>query len=264
MENETDYQGIDYSFGKSNVSDDGIHYGVIPVEDVCEFWCEDSELNYGEASCPDCDSDLVDIVDFENNNPEIETDDFKRFSEFDCDDWVCTNCEMIVGGEYAFPESPFSHYLDDDTYQAEQGQDSCDIFIMKSKYFTFAQFCSPCAPGACYLPIPLKENHAINKCFCLHHDCFLDGKAPYKVYSIETGKEIKAKRVKNACTNCKGKGTDTYKRLSVSRQEGIIKTRNFIANAYQHLYIAKDLENFKCFRCCGKGTETNIEYIEEG
>jgi hypothetical protein len=32
-----------------------------------------------------------------------------------------------------------------------QGGDDCDIFVMKSPYYTFGPFCSPCAPGAVYL-----------------------------------------------------------------------------------------------------------------
>lgn len=63
-------------------------------------------------------------------------------------------------------------------------------FILKSPYYTYAQFCSPCAPGAGYLPSPLKDRPAGNKTYCLGHDWFEDGTAPYRVYSVKTNKEM--------------------------------------------------------------------------
>lgn len=68
--------------------------------------------------------------------------------------------------------------------------DETDLWVLKSPYFTYAQFCSPCAPGACYLTNPLDEPHAENKCYCLGSDWFEDEKAPYPIYSVETGELI--------------------------------------------------------------------------
>jgi hypothetical protein len=95
---------------------------------------------------------------------------------------------------------PLAFVLDDGSYKA-----SCepcgDIFVMKSPYFTYAQFCSPCAPGACHLMNPLdtvcfvledSEPIADNKCYCFGHDWFDDNKAPYQVFSVRTGKLVKS------------------------------------------------------------------------
>ena len=48
---------------------------------------------------------------------------------------------------------PISFYVDDEEYSMES-DDYGDIFITKSPYFTYAQFCSPCAPGGKRRPSP--------------------------------------------------------------------------------------------------------------
>ena len=85
-----------------------------------------------------------------------------------------------------------------------------DVFVSKSPYFTYAQFCSPCVPGACNLDNPFEglavpsgrhasfaedygaEAQAIGyvKCYCLGHDFFDGEKAPYEVFSVATGKRV--------------------------------------------------------------------------
>jgi len=66
-----------------------------------------------------------------------------------------------------------------------------DIFVIESPFFTYAQFCSPCAPGACYLTSPLAEPVEANKCYCLPADWFNDDEPmPYPVYELKTGKLV--------------------------------------------------------------------------
>lgn len=84
---------------------------------------------------------------------------------------------------------PISFFYEEEGYSCECGEDG-DIFVMKSPYFTYAQFCSPCAPGACYLMNPLDEPDENNKCYCFDFSWFEDGKAPYLVYSVETNELI--------------------------------------------------------------------------
>lgn len=62
-----------------------------------------------------------------------------------------------------------------------------DIFVLKSPYYTFAQFCSPCVPGAGNLDHPMPEGV---KTYCLGHDWFDDGKAPYPVYDVVTNRLV--------------------------------------------------------------------------
>jgi len=86
---------------------------------------------------------------------------------------------------------PIGFVLDADGYRATCGDDG-DIFILKSPYFTYAQFCSPCAPGACHLRNPLDEADENNRCYCFGHDWFEDGKAPYPVYRVDTREQVTA------------------------------------------------------------------------
>lgn len=61
-----------------------------------------------------------------------------------------------------------------------------DLMILKSPFFTYAQYCSPCVPGACNLDSPLDHipNDGSNGCYCLGHDWFDGGKAPYPVFNM--------------------------------------------------------------------------------
>jgi hypothetical protein len=167
--------GIDWGMGKTNIDPaTGIRYGVIPANDVGEAWFDQSEPDYGEPSCPKCGSELA---------------------ECDGGDYRCEHCETTIDAndsEQLYPESPLRHTYDADGYEITQGGDDTDLFITKSPFFTYATFCSPCAPGACHLRNPLRPEDAPdgNKCYCLGHDWFDGEKAPYVVFSVETGERV--------------------------------------------------------------------------
>jgi hypothetical protein len=80
---------------------------------------------------------------------------------------------------------PSYYSFEHDGYKAFQSYDDPDIFIEKSPYYTFCDFCSPCAPGAGYLTT---EGNV--KTYCFGHDWFFNSKAPYRVFSVETKEEI--------------------------------------------------------------------------
>jgi hypothetical protein len=101
-----------------------------------------------------------------------------------------------------------------------------DMFVSKSPYFTYAQFCSPCVPGGCNLDSPFEglavpqgdhksfaEDFALEadaagfaKCFCLGHDFFDKDQAPYEVFSVATGKRVVMVEKSVPCPSCKGTG----------------------------------------------------------
>ena len=140
----TDYKGIDYGMGQVNVDKEtGIRYGVISQNEVLQAWADSSEAYY---PCKECEY---------RPGPDDEP------------------CEAMC--------EPSSFYIDDKEYSAECGEMG-DIFITKSPYYTKAQFCSPCAPGACYLMNPCEGGE---KAYCFGHDWFEDGKAPYPVYLVK-------------------------------------------------------------------------------
>jgi hypothetical protein len=159
--------GIDYGLGKTNIDfDTGIRFGVIHTNNLFEWFWEALESDYGEPHCPHC-GDVV--------------------KESCSKDYFCHHCIVAYWSEDCYPESPVCQYIDDGEYKAIL-DDYGDVFIEKAPYYTKAQFCSPCAPGACYLTNPTPDG---DKAYCFGHDWFDDNKAPYPVYCVKTGKEVK-------------------------------------------------------------------------
>lgn len=167
-------RGIDYGLGMSNVDKaTGIRYGVIPTHTL-EWFYDHAEPDYGEPSCPDCEAEVFDS------------------SAEDAPDWAgkdfyCTACESSWSSENVYPESPHGYDVNEDGLVAHTCSDGTDVFVVKSPYFTRAAFCSPCAPGACYLTSPCEDGE---RAYCFGHDWFDGGKAPYPVYRVDTGEEV--------------------------------------------------------------------------
>lgn len=93
-------------------------------------------------------------------------------------DLECETCEFTEPEGYSFEDSGYKAFCD------EHG----DIFIEKSPYFTYANFCSPCAPGAGHLLHPNPEGI---KTYCFDKDWFDDEKdIPYSIYEVKTGNLI--------------------------------------------------------------------------
>lgn len=177
----TSYAGINYA-GSTGANQDkatGIRYGVIAQnslspEAVDEVFMNQRDLSF-EAGIKEAKDALKSAVE-----------DYVRDSRL----------ADIVESLWAEVEQEFS-----DSYQSDGDHDwlwegdgyvlsNClqsDIFVSKSPFFTYAQFCSPCVPGACNLDSPLADAVEGNKCFCIGHDWFDDSKAPYPVFSVETG-----------------------------------------------------------------------------
>jgi hypothetical protein len=162
----TDYVGIDYSLGMANRDkSNGIHYGVISQNEVLQAWADSSEAYYGEpeeAACPEC-KHIVRVKGKEWGDP-----------------MKCEFCDSDFDLELPDFADPVSHFIDDEEISAECGE-SGDIFITKSLYYTRAQFCSPCAPGAGYLMNPCPDGP---KTYCFGHDWFEDQQAPYPVFRV--------------------------------------------------------------------------------
>lgn len=160
--------GIDYGNGATNVDKEiGIRYGVISQYEVLQAWTESSE-------------------------PFYDDDEYSHATD--------EERELIEDAE------PISFVFNDDGYDCEAGEDG-DIFIIKSPYFTYCQFCSPCAPGAGYLMNWYKgkevddegilykkyAKHAgFPKAYCFGHDWFEGEKAPYPVFDVKTGELVES------------------------------------------------------------------------
>jgi len=178
MENK----GIDYGNGITNIDEKtGIRYGVIPHSAIGSAWYDESEAEYGDPTCPNCGN--------APSNYDNEIHDGYEIEKYSMAEYACENCEYIFDGEQAYPEEPLYFWYNSNGYVIKQ-TDEVDIFVLKSPYFTYGQFCSQCAPGAIYLENPIKEKDDNNKGYCLGHGWFEGEKAPYPVYSVETGRLV--------------------------------------------------------------------------
>lgn len=162
--------GIDYGLGKTNIdTETGIRYGVIPHSAVGQSWYEDAEAVYSpEARCQKCGTEIGLVKDVDFGTP-------------------CKDCgEKWDGNEN---EEALGFKYEREGIKAFQTGE-VDIFVEKSPFYTLCRFCSPCAPGAGYLKDADDEGI---KAYCLPHDWFEGGKAPYRVFRVENDEEVLAK-----------------------------------------------------------------------
>ena len=173
--------GIDYGMGASNRDPEtDIRYGVISQHSVLQAWCDAAEPDYGNATCPKCGEECADFN--EDAHAGYECDGRG------CADYACADCEYVFDSSEAFSDEPRSWNVNDGKYVLTDCIVS-DIFVLKSPYYTFAQFCSPCAPGAGDLNNPMDDGIMT---YCLGHDWFEDKRAPYPVYRVSNNELVAA------------------------------------------------------------------------
>lgn len=181
----TTYAGIDYGMGLTNRDKQtGIRYGIIPEHATAGHFYDDAEPDYGDPTCPKCGNEAK-----EYDNKAFEA---LEEPEYNGSDYYCEDCAYSFFSDEAFPEEAIGgHNLEDNEYSLHMGTDDSDIWVFRSPYYTYAQFCSPCAPGACYLTNPLKEPQENNKAYCLGPEWFdEEHPCPYPIYSIATNEPV--------------------------------------------------------------------------
>ena len=188
----THNRGIDYGLGKTNTDvETNIRFGVIHSNHLADWLWDSFQPDYGEPCCPKCGSEVCESPYgkdyfcencFEvNDSRDPEQDEEEREDHEDYCYW----------SEEVYPDKALCWYIDDGDYVATLDEMG-DIFITKSPYYTHAQFCSPCAPGACYITNPTPEGE---KAYCFGPNWFEDGEVPYPIYCVKTGKLVKHKEV---------------------------------------------------------------------
>ena len=193
--------GIDYSMGLANFDKKTkIHFGVISQNDILQAWADSAEPDYGDPTCPVCGNNI---------HPPTEDDDVEIGK-----DYYCRTCKEEYDAEDVFGDEPSGWTLDDGEYEACDCLDS-DVMVLKSPYYTFAQYCSPCVPGAGNLGHYIPEGV---KTYCFGHDWFEEEKAPYMVFSVETGKEVPPPTFKVVCWD-DGKRVEATSKRFPSRKE---------------------------------------------
>ncbi len=182
----SNYPGIDYAGPVSQVNHDkdtGIRYGIIPLHALNEYVLESFEPDYGTPHCPKCGNPALD-----SGHDDIPPTDEREDWDYHGNDFACLDCKYTFWSDQAYGEEPIGNTLDDGTYQGNL-DNSNDVWLFKSPYYTHAQFCSPCAPGAGYLANPCEDGP---KTYCFGHDWFDGDRAPYPVYLVDTGELVPA------------------------------------------------------------------------
>lgn len=153
----------------------GIRYGVIPLRDLEPYFAfEEFYDNSENLAIKEVETELNEIFDTikeftkeRNIDKDVEIEGLKGSIKEDLfENW---------------DESEDSRQYDNDGYKMRLIDD--DLFIAESPYVTFGPLCSPCAPGAIYLP-DANGKHGF-AAYCLPDDFFENGKAPYKYITIE-------------------------------------------------------------------------------
>lgn len=235
-------KGIDYGMGQTNIDkSNGIRYGVIPSHDVCQAWADSSEADYGkpdtsDCGCPNCGH---------NDNEQREWGD----------SLICEECGESYEVELPDCCEPLAHISTDKDYEARQSNDDCDIFITSSPFYTYAPFCSPCAPGACYLR---DAEEGGEKAYCFGHDYFDEGIAPYPVYRVADDTQVVASRETISCPNCKGTGQDSLERIAQVRQCSVDQLRQDKQLIDRLIDLDATSNRFQCWQCGGKGTKEEV------
>lgn len=189
---KTNYRGIDYGMGQSNVDrETGIRFGVISAHAITQAWYDSAEADYGQPHCPKCGNEAIDFGADNQDDPEAtpdrsEYDDAATYGH-SCQDYACDSCKVYFDGERAFGDEPCGYTLDDGEYKACDCLDS-DVMILKSPFFTRAQFCSPCVPGACSIESPCDDGE---RTYCFAPDWFdSEYPCPYPIWRVDTGELI--------------------------------------------------------------------------
>lgn len=175
-------QGIDYGMGRTNIDHaTGIRYGVISQHSISaevfdDIWRDGAD--YGDPTCPKC----GDPVGASDDAPE----DVQELDWFDHKDYYCQDCQDCYWSDSVYSEDPLGFSYAGEGYELADCLQN-DVFILKSDFYTFARFCSPCVPGAGNLDSADPDGA---KTFCLSHDWFDDGKAPYPVYRVSDDTEV--------------------------------------------------------------------------
>lgn len=215
----TNYAGIDYGLGGTNIDKEtGIRFSIIPQnylnDDALDSIYNGRDLGY-ESAEQEIKNKIRGAIedyfsDWKDTNGGKSRLDQAVEDAFDVLDGWAEGLEC--SGPYRYEKDGY----------ILRTTDYNELWVLKSPYFTYAQFCSPCAPGACHLEHPLEAEefevteedvktgnnispyskkplpsgpykshsaHLNNKCYALGPDWFKDGECPYDLFLVSNGEK---------------------------------------------------------------------------
>lgn len=212
-------QGIDYGHGQSNIdSVTGIRYGCISTNSLTAYFWDSVEHDYGPATCPVCGNHAVDFDDPSVPDlSELGNDEIPSYRpNIRCHDYWCASCEHTLDSSAAFPDEAIGWSIEetDQDHQSDSPEHpnanvtllvvdclDSDALVIKSQFYTYAKFCSPCVPGACSLDSPLslqkifprydRSSQEPVRCYCLDTSWFdSDRPCPYPYWDVVTDRPL--------------------------------------------------------------------------
>lgn len=199
----TNYPGIDYSLGKSNVNEaTGIHYGVISQNSISPEALDDIYFASENLSYKVSVSEFKNRISACENLADLEgvISDVIRFAKGGLQEIVFPLDEQGTEKVWSLIEDDFNDGYQSDDHDWLYEKDghkltNClqsDIFVLESPFYTLSQFCSPCVPGAGNLDSPCPDGP---RTYCLSHDYFEGGVAPYPVFSVADDTKVVPERI---------------------------------------------------------------------
>lgn len=176
--------GIDYGgyAGSNRDPVTGIHYGVIRYNSLADWAWERFEDDYGDPACPKCGGDVTPSAEVEDDT--LDTLDIEQLKDF-----LCVSCVRTFWDHQCMADESIGFSYEGEGYTAHDAFDKTCVFVIKSPYYTYTRFCSPCAPGAGDLDGPLEPDEGV-KTFCFGPDWFEDGECPYRVWRVVDDVEV--------------------------------------------------------------------------
>lgn len=158
---------------------------------------DDWEYDYGLPQCPECSGTVVEIpTHTESSNPpgqwvSVIHDIPKAYGDFQRSglNYACESCKMLWDSSDCIGDESIGWTYESDGYKLRDCLDN-DIFVLDSPFFTYAQFCSPCVPGAGNLESPMDSGDGV-KTYCLGPEWFDEyNPIPYACYRVSDNSEV--------------------------------------------------------------------------
>lgn len=154
--------GVDYGHGLVNIDiANGIRYGVIALTG---YMSEELEYDF-PFRCPYCGSDSL---------VQSRSRDW---------DYFCQSCRTPHESMDCYGDEEVGFHYDKEGYVLVDCLDT-NVMVIRSPYFTFAPYCSPCVPGAGDLDNSVYNPNDGVKTYCLGPEWFEDGVAPYLIFKV--------------------------------------------------------------------------------
>jgi hypothetical protein len=177
------YMSMFEPYGVNIDRDSGIHYGVIGQNELSS-WALDDVYQNG--------TDMV----YEEERARVIDELKDAIKEVLDNNYIDMSDEDIIDNIEPFLEEwnqNYENYGDNTSYDYEsdgfhiQLLSDGDIFVLKSPFYTYCNYCSPCAPNAGCLTSPNSRDGV--KTYCLGDDWF-DDKVEYSEYVKENGEKV--------------------------------------------------------------------------